>query len=472
MRHPTRKYLIQLLCGTVLFAGGFFVGIVADGSGSLLGGTDPESQLRAGAVSGAIAIEGQNLPAADAVRDFEPGRPFPKGRARDWILTLTPSLGGDRRGNAIALMQQMPAFLTMDKDSVREVADALQELIAEADARNPKRRRNPNGDGVLDTLLEFALIRMARTEPDEALELLKQNFDLNDGSTRVMVIGTLAASDPQRAEQMALSLDKGQQREALESVLYALMNTDPSAAMALAARHQDVINVNKRREEILEGWLRRDPRAAMNAAVQAMAASGNSELVRSTIEEWTKSDPAAAAQWAAAHEGPGSIVARAMVLEKQAREDPQGTLDDFATLQRAGANPADLAHLTSALADALARKNVVEARTWAENLPAGELQDRALHQVAEEWVRRDAPAASEWIETLPPGKLRDGAAQNLVSAISKRDPAGAFAWARSISSESVRQSALQNALQNWHEQDPDAAKAALESLPAEQRPSQ
>jgi hypothetical protein len=208
----------------------------------------------------------------------------------------------------------------------------------------------------------------------------------------------------------------------------------------------------------------------MEAAVQEMTHSRNPELVRNTIEEWYKTDPAAAAQWASAHEGTGSVAARAMILEKRAREEPQAVLQEYAALQQAGGDPKELARLTSALADSLAGKDVTAAREWAQNLPNGDLRDRALHQVAEEWVKSDAPAASEWIRTLPAGKLRDGAARELTGVLSRRDPVSAFEWARSIENEELRKGALQNVMHNWQEQDPDAAKAALESLPAEMRP--
>lgn len=405
------------------------------------------------------------------VRPFVPGRPFAKGHAREWILGLLPSLNGDRRGRGIAEMNLTPEFLTMDDESVREALAAVDELSAIEDGKDPARRRNPNGDGKLDSLKMLAMIRLAQTNPEEAIAMLKQNFNHNDGTTMHFVFGRLAGDDPRRAEQLALSLDERQQKQALNAVALAVANKDPEAALTLAARHSGILD-DRMRKAVLENWSQRDPLPAMTAAVREMENSGNPELVRNTIEEWYKKDPAAAAQWASTHEGTGSVVARAMVLERQAKEDPQAALQEYAALQQAGGDARELARLTGSLADSLAKKDVSAAREWAQTLPEGDLRNRALHRVAEEWVKTDAPAASEWIRTLPSGELRDGAARELSGTLSRRDPVSAFEWARSIQNAKLREGALYGVMQSWREQDPDAAKAALESLPKEMRPPQ
>ena len=464
-----KKLLLLLSAGAGFFAAGYFVrGHMPEAAGApaadgLAKAVEPHPAAPPGATHSRPAA------LADAqVRAFVPGRPFSKGHATEWLLDLVSGLSGDRRGNAITFANNMQSFMTMDDDSVRETLAALEELIATADAKNPERRRNPNGDGKLDSLLEFSMLRLVQTQPEEALAILKKNWKLNDGSTRLMVFGSLAARDPQRAEQLALGLDKEQRKDALESVMYALINKQPQAALDLAARHPETGD-EKYRERILEAWVQNDPPAAMAAAVKEMTASNNPEAVRNTIEEWSKHDPTAAAQWANSHEGPGRVIARAMVLDQRARKEPQAVLADYAALQQAGANAQELSRLTSTLAEALARKDVNAARTWAEALPAGDLQSRALHQVAGQWVKNDAPAASEWIRSLPLGGIRDDAAKELSSAIVGHDPASAFEWAHNIQDVKLRESALVNVIANWSKADPEAAKAAMESLPAKTR---
>jgi hypothetical protein len=463
------KALFLTFFGAALFAAGYWVRQVSAES--------PEGPRRNGALvpvageqtASGTGAAGRGDAAGAAARPFIPGRPFEKGQAREWILGLLPSLSGDRRADLITLMNIAPVFLTMDAASVQEAMAAMEELRAAEDAKNPDRRRNPNGDGKLDSLLMLTMIRLAQTDPESALTALKADFDHNDGLSRMLVLGRLAEDDPQRAERLALSLDKKQQREALQAIVYSLSGKDPAGALAFAARHPGALDEHDRKR-ILEGWVRRDPQPAMAAAIEQAALTKNTEVLRNTIEEWCKVDTAAAALWAAGYDGPGSVAARAMVLERRMRDDPQAALTEYAALQQAGGDPRELSRLTRSLADSLAKKDVRAARDWAESLPEGASRDMALHQVAEQWVKTDAPAASEWIRALPAGKLRDGAARELSSALARRDPASAFAWARSIENEELRGGALHNVIQNWREQDPDAAKAALESLPAGMRP--
>ena len=446
---------------------GFFIRAFTPVSGGVAATVGPVASAKENHFANVRRAADQRAAGTDPpVRPFVPGRPFAKGHAKQWLLELTSGMGGDRRGNAIAFAACMPSFMTMDDDSVRETLAALEELIASEDAKNPERRRNPNGDGKLDSLMEISMMRLVQTKPEEALAMLKKNWSLNDGSTRLMVFGVLAAKDPQRAEQLALGMEPDQRKDALEAVMYTHINKDPQAALDIASRHPEISGGNYR-ERILEAWSKRDPNAAMTAAVKEMGASNNPEVVRNTIEEWAKRDPAAAAAWANSHEGRGRVIARAMMLDRRAQEEPQSVLEEYASLQQAGGDPRELSRLTSTLAGAFARKDTGAARTWAENLPDGDLRNRALREVAGEWVKQDAPAASAWIRSLPPGELRDNSAKELSAAIAGHDPADAFEWARHIQNGKLRQDALGNVLENWRKTDPEAASAAMKSLPAE-----
>ncbi len=461
-----KKPLFLALYGVLFFAAGY-------GAREWMG-EDPAGQRSKGRITGGAAGSGPGsaggagvvapgkAASAEGARAFTSGRPFAEGQAREWLLGLVPALGGDRRGNYIAMMNYMPLFLTMDPASTREAMAAIQELIAAENEKNPDRRRNPNGDGKLDTLLTLTLLRMAQTAPEAAMEIMKRNFDHEDGSARLLFFGRLTEDDPAKAEQLALSLENKQRREALEAVMYAMMNKNPQEALALAARHPGEVS-GKAQEKILEEWAKRDPLPAMAAAVTEMEKSGNSELVRQSLEEWMKKDPAAAARWAAEHAGTGSVTARAMVLEGQLRDNPQAVLQEYNTLLEVGGAPGELDRLTGKLAETFARKDVPAAREWAEALPEGESRNRALREVAEEWVKTDAPGASEWIRALPQGALRDHAAGELTGSLAGQDPASAFQWGQSIADAKLRERALRGVIEKWREQDPGAAKAAAES---------
>ena len=64
--------------------------------------------------------------------------------------------------------------------------------------------------------------------------------------------------------------------------------------------------------------------------------------------------------------------------------------------------------LAGTLAHSLAEYDLPAARDWAQSLPAGELQDRALHEVTEQmrdvlrvWREQEPEAARTMLESLP-----------------------------------------------------------------------
>ncbi len=378
-------------------------------------------------------------------------------------MSLIAGTSGDRFGNALASVEFQRVFLTMDAGSTREAVAALKEMMTQRGTNGvPPEPRGPSGD-ILTHLLELAMMRTAEFDPDAAFAMLRETPDLNDGGTMLMVFGRLASQDIALAERLALTLDRNRDG-ALKAIMGVVANQNPAAALAFMGKHSEIFHWHERRR-FLEQWARRDPLPAMRAAAKEMAQSGETELLRQPFDEWYKQDPKAAAQWAASHEGSGKVTAQALLLEKRAGDEPAALLPDFAALLQSAPDQKELYRLAAAIADSLAGKDLSAAREWASNLPTGELRDRALHQVAEQFVKDDAPAASEWIKSMPPGKFRDGGARELAGAIMRRDPAGAFEWARSIQDENLRSNSLGEVLRAWRELDPDAANAAAHSLP-------
>lgn len=370
---------------------------------------------------------------------------------------MAPGMSGDKRGNAVAFMRASQVFSTMDEASVLEAWAALEELGPEHAAKN-----NPNG-GWLERLMMFATCRIAEYSPETAASILKNRRDLVDGEAMLVVFGSMAARDLARTEALALTLTGETQAYALGAIVWGIENDDPSAALNFAEKHKlDV-------RELLETWVLRDPKSAMDAAARLVQKSGEPKLIRETFNAWHKKDKEAAIAWAADYNGPGNVSVRAYVLATRAEEDPEKAVQEFAVLQHAATDARELGDLASVLGRNSARKNLPLARAWAEALPVGVLQDRAINGVASTWVQTDAPAASEWIKSLPAGTARDGAASVLAQTICKSDPAAAFEWAQSIQDAGKRHDSLRAVVAVWNEQNPDAAKAAVKDLPAEAR---
>lgn len=463
-----KKTVIPAVAGAALFAGGYWRGT------SRSGAPDERKDSIAAAIaarSGAGASPKVRAAAEKEVQTFAPGKRFAKGHAKEWLLALAASLGGDNpdRGNEMAFVEAVQIFLTMDEASALEAGAALKELLLAYEAGDAALKAIHEGDDMAQAGLMLTMVRLAQINPATALTMLQ---GLPEGGTpsKVMrvVIGRLAAQDPARAEQMALTLPEQQRRGALEGIMYSIGRKDPAAALEMAARYPQEISDHDR-NRLLQQWARRDPPAAMGGAVKVMEQSGDNGAVRQIFEEFLRKDSKAAAQWAATHPGPGATTMQAMLLEERASGEPQSVLAEYAALQQSATNQEELVPLASVIADSLANKDPVAARDWTMVLPDGEGRSAAIQQVAEQWVRQDAPAASEWIKDLPAGSGRDRAVSQLTSAIRRRDPAAAFEWARSIQNTDLRIQSTAAALRTWNEQDPDAAKVARDALPEAER---
>lgn len=399
----------------------------------------------------------------ESVRGFTPGRPFPKGGAKAWLLSLAPTFGGDRRSRALAMVETAQSIITMDAASSQELSEALLELISLEAQGDPSVKQIPDVKDMLQAAMMMNMIRLSQDNPDGVLAILKAHPNIGDGEAMLFVMGRIAATDPARAEQMALTLEGGQQREALEAIASSMSAKDPAAALTFGRKHPDAIDTHEQRR-ILEAWARRDPQQALPEAVKAMQATKESELLRQPLEEWFKRDPGAATAWVATQSGDPRVVADAMLLQRTAMENPEAAMQGYAALQQQTTDPKHLTRLAGSIGESLAQRDIAAAREWAGTLPPGEPQNAAFYQIAARWVDTDAPAASEWIRTLPPGNARDNAAGRLIEKIQRQDPAAALEWARSMQNESQRTQMTQRVLGTWQEQDPEAAKAAREAL--------
>ena len=443
-----------------VFAAGYAAGFLTSPRASRIE-PRPASAVHAAASDSAPATASGGSAPADAVRAFTPGRPFPAGGARAWLLAQAAGFGGDKRTQALAMIEAAQAILTMDAASGRELADAINELLAPDSQGDPAVAQLP--DGLLKSAMMMNMVRLAQENPEEAFNMLKANPEIGDGDAMLFVMGRIAAADPTRAEHLALTLEERQRENALEATAAAIGAKDPAAALAFGARYPEALGWHEQCR-ILESWARRDPQRAMPEAVRAMQAMQQPELLRQPLDEWFKRDPAAATAWAATQTGETRLVAETLLVQKQAAENPGTSIKAYAALQQQTKDPKQLVRLAGTISESLAARDLAAARDWAASLPPGEPQNAAIYQVAASWIKADAPAASEWIRSLPPGTGRDNAACRLIEHIQRQDPAAALEWARSLGSESQRAQFTERVLGTWQEQDPEAAGKAREAL--------
>ena len=462
-----KKTVVFVGAGAALFAAGYFTRSTTHPAA--------EADTKAGPVAAAVA--GQSGPVAGAAGDkaaeqsarkFTPGRPFPKGGAKLWLLSLA-SLDFDDESRISELLEVVQQVMTMDEECTKEMADALMEIAQLIENDDPSLKGSPNADELVEGGIMLAMMRLSQFSPDAALELMKKYPEAADGMSLLFVFGKLTSQNPQRAEEMALSMPEESRRNALQAIVKTFSSKDPRSALALAQKHAEAAG-HGIAHEVLIRWAQREPQQAMPEAVKMTAESGNSSVVRRVFHNWMQRDEQAALAWAATHEGAGKTALEAILLERRAKTEEVGNLlADFTKLAQSAANQDDLGSLAGVITGKMAEKDIGAAKTWVQDLPNGKAKDAAIHQLVEHWVVEDAESASAWIKELPPGDGRDAAALQLSDKILRRDPAAALEWVRSIRDEDQRKDRVNHVLSSWREQDPEAAEAARLALPEELR---
>jgi hypothetical protein len=465
-----KRILCLIVGGAALFAVGYWAGTArapSEGSGSKAGPV----ATAAGKAGNPAAKNPDVATLEKTVRPFQPGRPFPPGGAKAWLLAMALQLGreglDDFPVEAIDLAQ---TFMTMDEAAAREAAEALKEIMAMIEAGDPAFKGLREADDLAGGAFLITAFRLSQLNPQAAMALLKDSPKGIPDELTAVIFARLASQNPAQAESMLAGLEEEHRKEALEGIIHGLAGKDPVAALALAEKYPDEISRNDR-NEIIERMMRSDPQQGIAAAARISETEKDSGALRNAFKEWIEHDQSAAMAWAENYAGPGKLAVQAHLLEQRANEDPQGAMEDFARLQQNAADSRELTGAAGIIADKLSENDIASAHTWAAALPDGQPKDAALSSLASNWVRKDPAAASEWIASLPAGSVKDDAANNLAQAITKRDPAAAFEWARNIQNRDQRTNAIQNVMEEWRGQDPDAAKAALQSLPPDVRKS-
>jgi hypothetical protein len=470
-----KKAVLLAVSGAALFAAGYFIRYTTHPA------AEPEKKpgpvaaaaIPRSATAAATAAEKANT--AEGVRKFMAGRPFPKGGAKAWLLQLAMTLNGDDEAMIPELLDVVQTVMTMDEESAKEMADALVEFALMIENEDPALKAlpaNAKADDLVEGGLMLAMIRLSQFNPEAVLAMMQKHPGMGDDDmVQMLVFGRLASKDPQRAEQLALSLPEDSREGALESILKSMAAKDPRAALAFAQKYPEDLS-NSDMGQVLQNWAKREPQQAVAEAVRLTGESGNSEMVTAAFAEWLRKDAPSAGAWAATHEGAGKTAVQALLLEERAKKDPSSVLTEYAALQQSATDPDELTGLSRTIAGQLAEKDITATRSWVESLPPGAPRDAATQQLAEQWINEDAEAASAWIKELPPGDARDAAARELSDKIMRRDPAAALEWARSIQDEGLRKDRMDRILGSWEEQDPEAAKAARAALPPPADPTE
>jgi hypothetical protein len=307
----------------------------------------------------------------------------------------------------------------------------------------------------------------------------------------------LAEFDQDKLLGMVDALPEPIQNNAIIAVTRSLANSDPAAAAELFAAttaNRDIPWTAQLFRDLGRSWGRQDPERAL---VWAEAQSSNAEFALfGVLTGIVDSDVGMAigmldrltpdiqagllteiARQQAATDMPGALVlieqfrgrpgysdARTAVISELAYHDPaaaarmlQDTEPDSIALSVS--NPFSL---ITVVVDNWMREDRQSLLDWAARIEQPELQNTAVHCIAERWALSDAEGARQWLPTLSSGTARDSALNAFISA---RAGVGVFEsdLLGSFSSRDAAEASASNALIALASRNPEEAERLANS---------
>lgn len=247
--------------------------------------------------------------------------------------------------------------------------------------------------------------------PEELLALLEEILaDNSKGpSAQLKELGEMLAGMGVDTFETAFSVLDRLQAESqkivfLNGYLYALAQSDPTAALGFAEQIENKLYMNTTRS--------------------TSRRYGQREAMATVFRGWAASDLQGIVAWAEQlPRGSTRSLALQTILSQWTRDDMTGALD------------------------------------WSRALAEGTDGTWALHQVASSWAAKDLDAAVGYAQDMPSGQLRDAFLQGIIMKWMSKDPQAAIDALGLVSSESALRSATYRVVRQWSYSDPAAAAA-------------
>lgn len=390
---------------------------------------------------------------------FRSAVPFAPGHAREWFLSKGRENFED---SFIGLVQMVQACTALDERSAQELVEELREIRRLYDAGDPEMRAVFDGDDLQRRGFVAALFRLSQLNPQAALHLIQESPDARISEQMIqMVFANAALRSPAEAKLLLVGLEGDSLKAALDGAMASLTAKDPAAALDLISGFNQPEFDNERRK-FLERIAKQDPAKAIEFA-QGFVESGNSpHIIASVVSEWMLGDKVAALSWAEAYRGPGEAHVKDVAIRETATTDPRRAAEEFLKL---GADAADLANSGMVIAAKYAEVDLVGAREWVDDLPAGSAKHLATLKLVEAWLKSEPMDAAAWIDQMPQGDSKNQASLSLIQAIRHRFPQEAVERASSIPNANQRAEMQEQILKDWEARDPEAADKARLELP-------
>lgn len=231
----------------------------------------------------------------------------------------------------------------------------------------------------------------ARQDPDAALAWARTLADQQQAGAYSGVLGTIAATDPQKAATLAQTLEHGDARDhILGEIAQSWARHSPEKALAWTT----TLSPDEKRNTTaiaLKSWSETHP----SEAAEYLDQQSGTEHLELVASHWSKRNPAEAANWVSAK--PAS----------HHRNTALGiTLWNWTT------------------------QNPEAATAWIQSQPKGSTKDHAISGLATAAVEFDPLTALEWAQKISNPTFRDELTRRTFTTWTRRDPESALEWGR------------------------------------------
>jgi hypothetical protein len=219
------------------------------------------------------------------------------------------------------------------------------------------------------------------------------------------VLGTLAATDPARASNLALGLPEGDgRRDVIGQIARAWAEDSPAEAMKWVSTLEGEEG-KRATSEALGAWAQSDPEAAATYVDQVAAEERSAGMLDRVAATWARRDPERAARWLGDQpEGADKADAMGDVMWNWTVADPEAASTWL--LDQPAGNSRDEG--ISALAKATFENDPASAVTWAANIGDEKKQQWSVGVGVNVWLDRDPEAANQWLgatDSLSPEQI-------------------------------------------------------------------
>lgn len=381
---------------------------------------------------------------------------------------------------------------TMTHDSQMRIHTALRQLAT----TDPQRaldflQQMPNS--AQQKQYEAAvMMTIARSDPELALEWVRQGGEIADIGAVMSVLTTIAQTDPQLAlaETQSIS-DPRRRNQMIASIASSMAQVDPQAAAEMIAQITDPRNRTNIIGQVAAQWALSDIDSALNW-IASLDASEQQRAYQSVGQNLVHNDPDKAAELLARMPvgSTGGLemqiaqamartqgVTNALAFAEQFKGRPEysniqlvivnaAADTDTEAAMRLAARMNDVENRDRAYATIIGREansDPQQALRWLSSINSEQQRAAASAQIARSWFNQDAPAATTWIDGLPQGDARDDAIVAIATSYnSNYDPA--ISLIESIRDPRKQQQALLARVQMMMRYDPAGASALLQDM--------